>query len=104
MAGGHDVRQAKQRLERLVGIAAPGTATRCCGESGPRLALAAVDHTVAKVAAPDAADGGAVQAVRTEHVAEDERGDHQITGCHPMYFGTVSSTTPMNSCPMEPTA
>ena len=44
-----------------------------------RLALAAVDVAVAEVAACEAGDGRPVQAVRTGHVAVDERGDHQVT-------------------------
>ena len=92
MAGGHDIRQGQQRLERLVGMARAGDRDQgAAGErDAHRLALAAVDHAVAEVPAPHAADGGAVQAVRAGHVAEDERGDHQITGRDPVYLGASS--------------
>ena len=78
--GRHHVGQGQQRPQHGVGVA--GAGDRDEGAVGERdadgFALAAVDGAVAEVAAGDAADRRAVQAVRAGAVAVDERGDHQV--------------------------
>jgi hypothetical protein len=67
-------------------------------------ALAAVDGAVAEVAAGDAADRRTVEAVRAGAVAVDERAITRSPMETAVTSSPTSSTTPMNSWPIDPTA
>ena len=97
--GGHDVRQCQQGLEHVVGMARPRNGDqRGAGQRDPHdFSLAAIDLSVSEVPTLQATQRGPVQAVWAGHVAENERGDHEVTDGNPPTSAPTASTTPMNS-------
>ena len=67
-------------------------------------ALTAIDRTVAERPTGGTANCDPGNAVRAGSVAERKRGDDEITLATPTTSSSTSSTTPMNSWPIVPTA